>query len=460
MKILTCRNSLSPVSNGATTHSTGIARGHHAGGTAGEVSEMSADDAFATKKVWRHRIARALLACAVSIAMPSVHAQGNAGGTIRIGVSGPFSGGSSPMGESMRNGIRLAVDEINNIGGISGKKIELIERDDQAKPDVGAKIAEEFTRGKVVAAIGIVNTGVAMASIDAYQKARIPLLVAVSTGAAVTKKYGPPNAPENYIFRVSPSLDLEARFLAADIKNKGLSKVAILADATPYGESGLKAFQEQSELAGLHLIATERFNIGDTDMSAQVGRVKASGAQALVLWGIGPEMAVIAKNKEALGWKVPLLGSWTFSMANFAEGAGKAGEGALMPQTFIQDYGSSSKNGFMLAYNRAFKSDFIPSPMSAAQGYDGMHLLYLAIRQANSTDGEKIKDAFENLRIRYQGVITNYNKPFSKADHEAITQNMVLMGKVKSGRIDYAYSEDQKRGAFIRTKKLEQAILR
>lgn len=405
--------------------------------------------------MWQNRIASILAICAGVFAVPTVHAQAKSPDTIKIGVSGPFSGGSSPMGESMRNGIRLAIEEIN-IVGINGRKIELIERDDQANNDVGAKIAAEFTQQKVVAAIGIVNTGVAMASIDAYQKAKIPLIVAVSTGAAVTKKYGPPNAPANYIFRVSPSLDLEAKFLAADIKKKGFSKVAILADATAYGESGLTAFREQSKLAGLELTAEERFNIGDTNMSAQVSRAKASNASALVLWGIGPEMAVIAKNKDALGWKAPLLGSWTFSMANFAEGAGKAGEGALMPQTFIQDYGSVSKNGFMLAYKRVFNVDFIPSPMSAAQGYDGMHLLYLALRQADSTDGEKIKDALENMTSRYQGVITNYNKPFSKADHEAITQNMVLMGKVTSGRIDYAYAEDQRRGMFVRTKKVDR----
>lgn len=402
--------------------------------------------------MWQKRVSRVLLASAISFSF-SAYAQVVTPDPIKIGVSGPFTGGSSPMGESMRNGIRLAVEEINNIGGVNGRKIELVERDDQANNDVGKKIAEEFAASKeIIAAIGIVNTGVAMASIDHYQNAKKPLIVAVSTGHMVTRKFSPPNAPENYIFRVSPSLELEAKFLSADIKRKGLKKVAILADATAYGESGLTAFKEKSAEAGLELTAVERFNIGDKDMSAQVERAKASGAQAMVLWGIGPEMAVIAKNKEALNWKVPLLGSWTFSMANFAEGAGKAGEGALMPQTFIQDYGSSSKNGFMLAYKRKFNVDFIPSPMSAAQGYDGLHLLYLAIRQARSMEGPKIKEALENLRSRYSGVITNYSKPFSTADHEAITQNMVLMGKVKSGRVDYAYTEDQKRGALIRVK--------
>lgn len=399
---------------------------------------------------------RALLLCAFSLISSLTPAlclaQADDTSPIRIGVSGPFTGGSSPMGESMRNGIRLAVEEINNIGGVNGRKIELVERDDQANNELGAKIADELTQMKVVATIGIVNTGVGLASIDAYQKARIPLLIAVSTGTALTRKYAPPAAAENYIFRISPTLDLEAKVVVADLKRKGLQNVSILADATAYGEAGLKAFQEQARPAGLAVTAEERFKIGDQDMSAQVKRAKASGAQALVVWGIGPELAAIARNKEAVGWKAPMLGSWTFSMRNFIELAGKAGEGALMPQTFIQDLGSSSKNSFLLAYKRAFKTDRIPSPMSAAQGYDGMHLMYLALRQANSIDGTKIKEALENLKSRYQGVITSYHKPFSKEDHDAITQNMLLMGVVAAGRVDYAYADDQKRGALLRMK--------
>ncbi|WP_292938487.1 ABC transporter substrate-binding protein [Noviherbaspirillum sp.] len=402
--------------------------------------------------MWPTRRCRALFFCAISFAPIICFAQDADNTPLRIGVSGPFSGGSSPMGVSMRNGIHLAVEEINNIGGINGRKVELIERDDEANNDIGAKIAEEFTQKKVVAAIGIVNTGVGLASIEAYQKARIPLLIAVSTGTSLTKKYAPPAATENYIFRISPTLDLEAKVVVADLKRKGLGKVSVLADTTAYGDAGLKAFQEQAKLADVEVSSVERFKIGEQDMGAQVRHAKGSGAHALVVWGIGPELAVIARNKESLGWKAPMLGSWTFSMRNFIEQSGKAGEGALMPQTFIQDLGSSSKNSFLLAYKRVFKTSLIASPMSAAQGYDGMHLLYLALRQANSTDGTRIKEALENLKSRYQGVITSYNHPFSKEDHDAITQNMLLMGVVSAGRVDYAYADDQKRGALLRLK--------
>jgi branched-chain amino acid transport system substrate-binding protein len=372
--------------------------------------------------------------------------------TLRIGLSGPFSGGSSPMGESMRNGVRLAVEEINATGGIQGQSIELIERDDQANNELGGRIADELTRLKVVTTIGIVNTGVGLAPIDTYQKAKIPLMVAVSTGPVLTRRYAPPASPANFIFRVSPTLDLEAKILVADLKKRAIARVAMLADDTPYGDSGSAAFADAARNAGLDLVTVQRFKIGDNDMTRQLRNARSAGAQAVVGWGIGPELAQIARGMATLAWKAPFMGSWTLSMRNFIDAAGSAGEGALVPQTFIQDAGSTAKNSFLLAYRRNFKTDLIPSPMSAAQGYDGMHLLALALRQAKSTDGDAIRLALENLDTRYQGVVTSYEKPYSAKDHEAITTNMMVIGKVTSGRVDYAYREDQQRSALLKVK--------
>jgi branched-chain amino acid transport system substrate-binding protein len=383
----------------------------------------------------------------VAVMASSSHAQ-----NIRIGLSGPFSGGSSPMGESMRNGIRLAVQEINAIGGINGRTIELIERDDQANNELGAKIATELTRMKVAASIGIVNTGVGLASIDIYQQARIPLMIAVSTGPALTRRYAPPASNVNFIFRVSPTLDLEARILAADLKKRGIKKVALLADETPYGDSGANAFADAARQAAVELVTTQRFKIGDTDMTRQLKNARAAGAQAVVGWGIGPELAQVARGMMGMAWRVPFMGSWTLSMRNFIDAAGSAGEGALLPQTFIQDAGSAAKNSFLLAYRRHFNTDLIPSPMSAAQGYDGMHLLALALRQAKTLEGDAIRKALEHLDSRYQGVVTSYEKPFNPQDHEAISANMMVIARVHGGRVDYAYREDQQRSALLKVK--------
>jgi branched-chain amino acid transport system substrate-binding protein len=206
----------------------------------------------------------------------SVNAMSATDQPIRIGLSGPFTGGSAPMGESMRNGVRLAVEEINGIGGVNGRLIELIERDDQANNELGARIADELTRMKVTATIGIVNTGVGLASIDYYQKSKIPLMVAVSTGPALTRKFAPPASAGNFIFRVAPTLDLEARIIAADLKRRGLMRVALMTDVTPYGESGLQAFSEQARLSGLDVVAQLRFKIGETDMSGLLQRARTA----------------------------------------------------------------------------------------------------------------------------------------------------------------------------------------
>ena len=371
---------------------------------------------------------------------------------LRIGLSGPFSGGSSPMGESMRNGVRLAVEEINATGGIHGQPIELIERDDQARNEQGAQVATELVRLKVAATIGIVNTGVGLASIDHYQAARIPLLIAVSTGPALTRKFAPPNSKVNFIFRVSPTLDLEAAMLAAELKKRHLTRIALLADDTSYGDSGVAAVVTAAGSVGIDIVATERFKIGATKMNDALRRARNAGAQAVVASAIGPELAQIATAMKSSRWSVPLLGSWTLSMRNFIDVAGSAAEGALMPQTFIQDAGSTAKNSFLLAYQRHFKAALISSPMSAAQGYDGMHLLALALRQARSTDGDAIRQALENLGSRYQGAVTSYDRPFSATDHDAITANMMVIGKVSAGRVDYAYREDQRRSALLREK--------
>jgi branched-chain amino acid transport system substrate-binding protein len=394
-------------------------------------------------------IRRAILAVAAGSAVVPVRASE----TVKIGLTGPYTGGSSPMGESMRNGVRLAVDDLNFIGGILGRRIELVERDDKADPETGRKIAEEMVqREKVAATIGIVNTGVGLVSIDAYQKARIPLMIAVSTGTALTRKFAPPAAPENYIFRVSPTLDLEAEVLGRDLVRRGLKRVALLADATPYGEAGVGAVKNATSKNNLELVAIERFKIGDTNMNDQLKNCRAAGAQALLLWGIGPEMAAIARGRSAMKWNVPILGGWTLSMANYIDPSGSAGEGSLVTQTFIQEAGGPERNSFLLSYERTFKQSRIPSPMSAAQGYDAAIILANAITQAGSFDGPKIREALENLQRPVRGVITIYNRPFTPQDHDAITANMIVIGKVSGGRVTYAYEEDAKRFLMQRRK--------
>jgi branched-chain amino acid transport system substrate-binding protein len=384
--------------------------------------------------------------------------------TIKIGVSGPYTGGSSSMGVSMRDGVRLATEEINKAGGVLGKKIQLIERDDEAKNERGVQIAQELiNKEQVVATVGFINTGVAQAAQRFYQEAKIPVMNNVATGSILTQQFKAPDYTENYIFRNAAHDSIQAPMIVEEaVVRRGFKKVAILADSTNYGQLGLADLEKALATKNIKAVAVEKFNIKDIDMTAQLLKAKEAGAEVILTYGIGPELAQIANGMTKLGWKVPMIGSWTLSMANFIDNAGQGGQGARMPQTFIQEPNTVKRKAFIDAYIKSFKpkNNRIDSPVSAAQAYDSIYLLAAAIKQAGSTNGVKIKEALENLQTKVEGVVTVYDHPYTKDDHEAITANIPVFGEVKSGKVVYAYQEDQDKGADLRLKDKKAAVVK
>lgn len=382
-----------------------------------------------------------------------VAAGAHAADTIKIGVSGPFTGGSAAMGVSMRDGVRLAASEINKSGGVLGKQIQLVERDDEAKNELGVQIAQELiNKENVVATLGFINTGVALAAQRFYQEAEIPVMNNVATGSLVTQQFKAPDHKSNYIFRNAANDTIQSSMIAEAVKKAGYTKPAIIADSTNYGQLGRADLEKALAERGIKPVAVEKFNIGDTDMTAQALRAKDAGADVVLTYAIGPELAQTVNAVVKLGWKVPVMGSWTLSMASFIDSAGKNGEGVMMPQTFIQAPTTPKRKSFIESYQQAYKVDRIPSPVSAAQGYDSMYLLAAAINQAKSTDGRKVREALENLNTKIDGVVTVYDKPFSATDHEAISANIPVLGLVKDGRVIAANPADLEGANALRTK--------
>ena len=394
----------------------------------------------------RHTLFAAVASVALAVS-PAIAAD-----PIKIGVAGPFTGGSSSMGVSMRDGVKLAIAEINKAGGVLGRQLVAVERDDEARNELGVQIAQELiNKEKVVATLGYINTGVALASQRFYQEAEIPVLNNVATGTVITQQFAKERA--NYVFRNAAPDSIQAPMIVEEaITKRGFKKPAILADSTNYGQLGRDDLEKALAAKGVKAVATEKFNIGDTDMTAQLLRAKEAGADVILTYGIGPELAQIANGQAKLGWKVPLVGSWTLSMATFIDTAGANGSGAMMPQTFVQLPSTPKRAAFIKAYQEAYKTDRMPSPVSAAQGYDSVYLLAAAIKQAGGTEGRKIKDALEDLKEKVEGVVTTYDHPFSKTDHEAITANIPVFGEVKDGRVAPARADDLQGDKALRTK--------
>ena len=390
-------------------------------------------------------------ALAVAALASALQAPAQQVSTVPVGVVGPFSGPSSDFGTPMLQGIQLAIDEINAVGGYLGRPLALVVKDDQGDPDAGLRAAQELAAQKVVATIGFCNTGVAMKALDVFQNARIPLIVPCSTGSPVTAKYP---AAESYIFRNAARDSIQAPFVVSDIVKRGWTKVAIFADTTGYGEAGLKDVEAALEARKLKAVHVTRFPLGVTDLRAELQAARDAGANVVFSYTVGKENAVIANGRKELGWKVPQVGAWPLSFPFFIEGAKDAAEGALMAQTFIAEPSNERRAAFLSAFTRKHGKR-MAVPMAAAQGYDASYLLTHALFgiRDGKLDGPAVKQALENIPRVYYGVVATYEHPFSREDKDAITQNMLVMGKVQNGAVTFAYPEDAKRNLIVQRKK-------
>ena len=382
--------------------------------------------------------------------------------TVKLALTGPFSGGSAPMGTSTRDGAKLAIAEINAAGGIQvGKKklkIEIIERDDEAKNERGALIAQELaSMADLAGVIGTVNTGVCMAGDKHLQEKGITKIICPAAGSAsMTQWANKPDKPgvkDNSIFRFAAYDGIQAAMVVEEAINRKFKKVAVVFDSTNYGVSGRDDMLDQIKKQGnkLEVVAQEKFNIGDKDMTAQLLRAKSAGAQAILIWGIGPELAAVSNGMAKINMKVPLIGGWTLSMSNFIDNAGKNGNGTLMPQTFIEEPITPKAKSFIEGYHKTYKVTRIPSPVAAAQGYDAVYLMAAAVKQAGSTDTKKVKEALEDLKEPVVGVIATWNHPYTKWDpadvttHEAFRREQTVMGMVQDGRVVFGNDADRER---------------
>jgi branched-chain amino acid transport system substrate-binding protein len=398
---------------------------------------------------------RLFAALAVALVLP-VQAQAPAQ-PIRIGLIFPLTGGSQDMGNSARVGAQVAVEEINQVGGYLGRKLELVIRDDEANNDVGLKHTQDLVlKEKVAATIGFCNTGVAMKSLDVFQTNNHVLIVPCATGTAITARYP---AAGSYIFRTSARDQLQTQFLVDEIAKRGLGKVALLVDTSGYGDAGLKDLEAAIVRAGLKQTAVVRFKVGVQNLEDEMRQLKASGADSLIGWTVGPEEGVISAARAAVNWNVPQFGPWGLSHASaFGISKGKV-EGALMVQTVLPNIFLERNSAFLRNYTKLSKETPIGSMMSGAQTYDSVYLLLRAVFDSKGDlSGPALKKALENPSGIYRGVVTTYDRAFSPADHDAISGNMLWLGTWRNQERAYFYKEDERRATIIRRKEAAAVV--
>lgn len=357
---------------------------------------------------------------------------------VKIGLTAAVSGGSAASGEAIKRGLEIAIAEINANGGVlNGRPLQLVVRDDEGQPAKGVTIARELVeREKVTAVFGGLHTPVALAQVAVWHELKTPYMGAWAAGTNITRNGQSPN----YVFRVSANDDDADKFLtryATDVLRKG--KPGLLLENTSWGQSNETGLTKWLGEKGLKAVGVEKFNWGDPDMSPQLLRLKSAGADHVVLVANAPEGAQVVKSRAKIGWEIPMVSHWGISGGRFAELTGELSDGVAFLQTY-SFFGKQNERGEYVL--KALKDKYgvkgpedVVAPVGTANAYDGLHLVALAIDQAGSTEGAKVRDALESLKAEYKGLIKTYRRPFTAAQHDALTDTDYIMVVWRAGKI-------------------------
>jgi branched-chain amino acid transport system substrate-binding protein len=379
---------------------------------------------------------RLLAAIAVAVAPSALLAAE----PIKIGHVAALSGPSAQSGEAITRGLTIAIDEINAKGGLlGGRQLVLVQRDDESSPPKGVTAARELMSNEKVAAIfGGIDTPVALATVPITNKGPAIYMAVWAAGTGVTRN----GASPNYAFRVSAVDTLvDIKLLDYAAKKFGSKKPGLMLINNPWGQSNEKGLVEAAVPGGPVAIAgIEKFESSDVDMVPHLTRLKDKGADSIILVVNTPPGAQMMKSRERMGWTVPVISHWGISGGRFPELAGPTAGDAHFIQTY-SFFGKLNAAGerVLAALKKKYPTikgpEDIFAPVGTANAYDAIHLLALAIAQAESTEPDKVREALEGLKTKYEGLIKTYDKPFSATNHDALTPDDYVMVRYKGDQI-------------------------
>lgn len=335
--------------------------------------------------------------------------------TIMIGNYGSLTGSEATFGLSTRDGIQLAIDEVNAAGGIGGKKVEMKVYDNGGKPEEARVTVEKLINNdKVVALLGEVASTRSLAAAPVAQQYKVPMITPSSTNPEVTKK-------GDYIFRVcfiDPFQgEVMAKFAFNTLKMK---KAAVLRDSKSDYSMGLADFfiQKFKSLGG-EIIADEKYQSGDVDFKAQLTSLKEKTPEFIFVPGYYTEVGLIARQAKELGLKQPLLGGDGWDSPKLAEIGGDAINGSYFSNHYTAEDPRPEVQQFVSKYKAKFNT--VPDGLAAA-GYDAAQVLFEALKKIKTTDGKELRDSIAATKD-YKGVTGTITL---NADRDAVKSAVVL----------------------------------
>ncbi len=357
---------------------------------------------------------------------------------IKVGLVAALSGQSAQSGEAITRGLTIAIDEINANGGILGRPVELLRRDDESNPSRGLLAARELVqRERVAVLFGGLDTPVSLAIVPVANQMKFPFVGVWAAGTPITQN----GAEENYVFRVSAVDELvDEALVQYGIDNYDMKRPGMILINNPWGESNELGFRKALDARGMEWAGIERFETNDTDVVPQLSRLRSQGADALLMVANVAPSAQVVRSLDRMGWDVPILSHWGPAGGRFTELAGSSGEKVHFIQTFTFVEGEEDTRGaqVLAALKQRFPeirdlADVTPA-VGIANAYDAMHLAALAIEQAGNTDGPAVRQGFYDIR-NYDGLIKFYDQPFTPQQHDALGPDDYVFTHFVEGKI-------------------------
>ncbi|MCF8093943.1 MAG: ABC transporter substrate-binding protein [Desulfobacteraceae bacterium] len=350
------------------------------------------------------------------------------GDNYKIGGIFSVTGPASFLGDPEKKSMNLAIEEINEAGGVDGRKLEAVIYDTEGDPSkTVTSVGKLINKDRVTAIIGPSRTPTTLAAIPRVQRAELPFI-----SCAAGNKIVEPIKP--WVFKTAQS-DIQAvASIYKHIKQKGIKKVGIITVANAFGESGKEQLQEQASDFGIAVVRSESFGADDTDMTAQLTKIRQEDPGAIICWGTNPGPAVVAKNIKQLDIKTPLYMSHGVASPKFIELAGKAAEDILLPtgKILVADLlGEDDPQKQVLSnYIEAYESRYNETVSGfGGYAYDAVYLLASAMKGTGG-DKEKIRENLENIS-NHPGISGVFN--FSKTDHNGLDPSAFVMVRIKNG---------------------------
>ncbi|MFW6080588.1 MAG: ABC transporter substrate-binding protein [Desulfosalsimonas sp.] len=348
--------------------------------------------------------------------------------TYKIGGIFSVTGPASFLGDPEKKSMQLAIDEINEEGGVDGRKLEAVIYDTEGDPSkTVTSVGKLINRDRVTAIIGPSRTPTTLAVVPIVKRSKIPFI-----SCAAGNKIVEPVEP--WVFKTAQS-DIQAvASIYEHIRKSGINKVGIITVANSFGESGKEQLLDQAPDFEIEVVSSQSFGADDSDMTSQLTKIRKQEPGAIICWGTNPGPAVVAKNVSQLGLDIPLYQSHGVASPKFIDLAGDSAEGIFLPTGKILVAGQLPEDDpqkqVLTDYIEAYENRFNET-VSGFGGY-AYDAVYLLARAMEGTDGdkEKIRENLENIS-NHPGISGVFN--FSRTDHNGLDPSAFVMVRIRDG---------------------------